>query len=87
MALVEATTERYRLKGKFQIPGAGGDSWAHPVVANGRLYLREKNTLLVYDVRARDQLTDTPPEQRTWTGTLGRLQQLGVELEPVAAYL
>jgi outer membrane protein assembly factor BamB len=87
MALVEATTEGYRLKGKFQIPGAGGDSWAHPVVANGRLYLREKNTLLVYDVRARDQLTGATPEKRTWTGTLGQLQQLGVELEPVAAYL
>ena len=87
MALVEATIEGYRLKGKFQIPGAGGDSWAHPVVANGRLYLREKNTLLVYDVRARDQLTDTAPVKRTWTGALGQLQQLGVALEPLGAYL
>ena len=87
MALVEATTEAYRLKGKFQIPGAGGDSWSHPVVANGRLYLREKSKLLVYDVRARDQLTDTAPVKRTWTGALGQLQQLGVGLEPLAAYL
>ncbi|MDE0734260.1 MAG: PQQ-binding-like beta-propeller repeat protein [Pirellulaceae bacterium] len=87
MALVEATTKGYRLKGKFQIPGAGGDSWAHPVVANGRLYLREKNTLFVYDVRDRDQVANTGPEKIDWPGPLGKIQQLGVELEPVAAYL
>ncbi|MFP6620720.1 MAG: PQQ-binding-like beta-propeller repeat protein, partial [Pirellulaceae bacterium] len=87
MALVEATTKGYRLKGKFQIPGAGGDSWAHPVVANGRLYLREKNTLFVYDVRNRDQVAETGPKKIDWPGPLGKIQQLGVELEPVAAYL
>lgn len=50
MALIEATTEGYRLKGSFQIPGAGGDSWAHPVVANGKLYLREKDNLWAYTI-------------------------------------
>jgi len=50
MALIEATTEAYRLKGSFEIPGAGGDSWSHPVVANGRLFLREKDNLWTYDI-------------------------------------
>jgi outer membrane protein assembly factor BamB len=51
VALIEATTTGYRLKGTFQIPGAGGDSWAHPAIANGRLYLREKDRLWVYDLK------------------------------------
>ena len=50
VALIEANPERYRLKGTFQLPGTGGDSWAHPVVANGWLYLREQDHLWVYDV-------------------------------------
>lgn len=52
IALVEASTEGYRLKGSFRLPGAGNDSWSHPVLANGHLYLRENNALHVYDVRA-----------------------------------
>ena len=51
MALIEATPNGLHLKGKFKIPGAGGDSWAHPAIANGRLYLREKDHLWVYNVR------------------------------------
>ncbi len=47
------TPKSYTLKGRFRIPGTSGDSWAHPVVAGGQLYLREKDTLLVYDVAAR----------------------------------
>jgi len=50
IALIEASADRYRLKGTFQLPGAGGDSWAHPVIAHGRLYLREKDHLWVYEV-------------------------------------
>ena len=53
MALIEANSKRFRLKGKFTIPGAGNDSWPHPVVAGGILYLREKDSLLAYDVKAR----------------------------------
>lgn len=52
VALIEATEHGYNLKGTFEIPGAGGDSWAHPVVANGRLYLREQESLWVHDLRA-----------------------------------
>jgi len=51
MALIEANPKRYRLKGKFKIPSDLGKSWAHPVIAGGRLYLRDEDVLLCYDVR------------------------------------
>ena len=57
VALVEATTEAYREKGRFTPPnppehprGPREASWAYPVVANGRLYLRDLGTLWCYDV-------------------------------------
>lgn len=51
MMLVEATPDGYREKGRFQIPAVRQPSWSHPVIAGGRLYLREQDVLHVYDVR------------------------------------
>ncbi len=51
MALIEATPKKYNLKGEFQIGIKNGDSWPHPVVADGRLYLRDQQEMLSYDVR------------------------------------
>jgi outer membrane protein assembly factor BamB len=51
--LAEATPSGYREKGRFSIPDKGLPSWAHPVVSDGRLYVRNQDTLLVYDVKAR----------------------------------
>jgi outer membrane protein assembly factor BamB len=53
MVLVEATPEAYRETGSFEIPKVEQFSWAHPVVADGKLYLREQDNLHVYDVRAK----------------------------------
>jgi outer membrane protein assembly factor BamB len=54
VALVEATPEAYRQKGKFTPPDqpdrGRAKAWAYPVVANGRLYIRDKGTLWCYDV-------------------------------------
>jgi outer membrane protein assembly factor BamB len=50
MLLVEATPEAYREKGSFTIPDVVEESWAHPVVVDGRLYLREQGELHCYDV-------------------------------------
>ena len=49
--LIQATPEGYREKGSFTIPDVVKPSWSHPVVLGGRLYLREQDTLYVYDVR------------------------------------
>ncbi|MCA9225890.1 MAG: PQQ-binding-like beta-propeller repeat protein [Planctomycetales bacterium] len=51
MALIEATPDEYRLKSTFKIPSGNGPSWPHPVIADGRLYLRDQEVLLCYDVR------------------------------------
>jgi outer membrane protein assembly factor BamB len=51
MMLIEASPQAYREKGSFQIPNVRNPSWSHPVIINGRLYLREQDTLYVYDVR------------------------------------
>ncbi len=50
--LVEATPEGYREKGSFKIPNVNHPSWSHPVVAGGKLFLREQGTLYVYDLKA-----------------------------------
>jgi outer membrane protein assembly factor BamB len=55
VALVEATPEAYREKGRFTPPDppnrGQARAWAYPVVANGRLYIRDLGTLWCYDVR------------------------------------
>lgn len=53
VALVPANGKGYVEKGGFQIPNADVNSWAHPVVIGGRLYLRDKDTVWCYDVSAR----------------------------------
>jgi outer membrane protein assembly factor BamB len=52
VALAEATPEEYREHGRFKIESHGRPSWAHPVVAGGRLYIRDQESLTAYDVRA-----------------------------------
>ena len=51
MALIEANPSAYRLKGQFKIAIHNGQSWPHPVVAGGKLYLRDQNDIVCYDVR------------------------------------
>lgn len=54
VALIEASPAEYREKGRFKQPDRGPKpAWPHPVVANGGLYLRDWNTLLCYDVKAK----------------------------------
>ena len=50
MGLVEATGEGYREKGRFEVPRSKRPSWSHPVIANGKLYLRDQDTLYSYDI-------------------------------------
>ena len=52
MGLAEATPAGYREKGRLQIPDKGFPSWAHPVISDGRLYVRNQDTLLAYDIKA-----------------------------------
>lgn len=52
--LAKADPEGYTEVGWFKTPGEGErPSWAHPVIADGKLYLRVHDRVLCYDVRAR----------------------------------
>lgn len=52
VALVVATPDGYKEKGRFNQPDRSKqNSWAHPVIANGRLYLRDQDVLLCYNVK------------------------------------
>jgi outer membrane protein assembly factor BamB len=52
MALAKADPSGFVEVSSFQIPGSGDrPSWAHPVILDGRLYLREGDTILCYDIR------------------------------------
>jgi hypothetical protein len=52
VALVEANPSSYVETGRFNQPDrSGASAWAHPVVAQGKLFLRDQDSLLVYDVK------------------------------------
>jgi outer membrane protein assembly factor BamB len=61
VALAEATPDAYREKGRFTPPAQpkhkqegpySESAYCHPVIANGRLYIRDLETLWAYDIKA-----------------------------------
>lgn len=61
VALVEATPEGYRERGRFSPPAQPEEkptgpypksAFGHPVIAGGRLYIRDLGTLWAYDIKA-----------------------------------
>ena len=64
--LLEADPKAWKEHGRFEIPEKSkvpqtrktsqkAGIWTHPVVANGRLYLRDQELLFCYDVRAKKE--------------------------------
>jgi outer membrane protein assembly factor BamB len=54
MLLIEPNPQQYIERGRFQQPDRSrSPAWAHPVLANGKLYLRDQDVLLCYDVKAK----------------------------------
>ena len=52
MVLVEAIPTGYSEKGRFEQPDRAEDmAWPHPVIAHGKLYIRDQDNLFCYDVR------------------------------------
>lgn len=52
VGLAEANPGGYREHGRFALRTGSLPTWSHPVVANGKLFLRDQDTLYAYDVRA-----------------------------------
>jgi outer membrane protein assembly factor BamB len=57
LALIEASTKGWNEKGRFKLTpqttqrSPQGKVWTHPVVINGKLYLRDQELLHCYDVK------------------------------------
>lgn len=51
VALIEPTLTGFRKISSFKVPFGSAQHWAHPVIENGRLYIRHGNSLMVYDIR------------------------------------
>jgi len=55
--LAKVSPQGWEESGRFKIPRQSrlrkpqGKFWTHPVVANGRLYLRDQDLLFCYDVK------------------------------------
>jgi len=53
MLLIEPSPKEYIERGRFEQPERSKQpAWTHPVVANGKLYLRDQDLLLCYNVKA-----------------------------------
>lgn len=56
VALVEPSPEGYREKGRITPPDqpdrGPGKAWTYPVIANGRLYIRDLGMLWAYDIKS-----------------------------------
>jgi len=59
VALAEANADAYKEHGRFtppESPDRGrSKAWAYPVVANGRLYIRDLSSIWCYDIKAPQQ--------------------------------
>ncbi|MEW4489503.1 PQQ-binding-like beta-propeller repeat protein [Thalassoglobus sp. JC818] len=50
--LIEPSRKELIVRGRFQQPDrSSSPAWAHPVIANGKLYIRDQGLLLCYDVK------------------------------------
>ena len=54
MLLIEPSPKGYIERGRFDQPDRSQSlAWAHPVIANGKLYLLDQDNLFCYDVKAK----------------------------------
>jgi hypothetical protein len=52
MLLIEPSLKEYLERGRFEQPDRTGEhAWTHPVIANGKLYIRDQDVLHCYDVK------------------------------------
>ncbi len=51
LVLADASKDDYHEISHFKIPGSGSrPSWAHPVILDGRLYVRQDDNIMCYDI-------------------------------------
>jgi len=50
MALADGNPSQFSIISKFKVPLGSAQHWVHPVIANGKLYIRHNNALMVYNI-------------------------------------
>ena len=50
VGLVKPNPQKFEVLSSFRIKEGSGEHWAHPVINNGRLYIRHGNALMVYNI-------------------------------------
>jgi outer membrane protein assembly factor BamB len=54
MILIEPSGKEYLERGRFEQPDRTREqAWTHPVIANGKLYLRDQDSLFCYDIKTK----------------------------------
>ena len=54
LILIEPSRERFVERGRFNQPDRTREpAWSHPVIANGKLYVRDQDVLFCYDITAK----------------------------------
>src|SRR3954462_811409 len=51
VGLAEASPTGYREHGRFQIRAGNAPTWSHPIVSNGKLFIRDQDNISAFDVR------------------------------------
>ena len=52
VGLVKPDPDGFEVISEFKIREGAGPHWAHPFIANGKLYMRHGDVLMVYDIKA-----------------------------------
>jgi outer membrane protein assembly factor BamB len=55
VSLVEASPAGFNRTGQFTVTAGNTNHWAHPTIANGRLYIQHGHTLIAYDIAFEDE--------------------------------
>lgn len=51
VSLIKPNPQRFEQVSSFKVTHGSGPHWAHPVIKDGRLYVRHGEALMVYDIR------------------------------------
>jgi outer membrane protein assembly factor BamB len=51
VGLAEANPAAYRERGRFTLQTGNAPTWAHPIITNGKLILRDQDSIYAYDIR------------------------------------
>jgi outer membrane protein assembly factor BamB len=51
LGLVPVDPEKFQVVSAFQIPYGSGPHWSHPVIDDGKLYIRHGSAIMVYDIK------------------------------------